>query len=127
MCNQFAGAMLLPETTLVQEIGNHRTKLSMTELGNIKKQYGISMQAIVMRARVCDIINENYTKQFFYMMKQMNWRIDEPVQYEGVEESNRFDQLLHRALAEKQITMNQAAALKNISLADFRKENVMLN
>jgi Zn-dependent peptidase ImmA (M78 family) len=100
--------------------------LSIQELGNIKKQYGIPMQAIVMRALVCNIINENYTKQFFNMLKQMGWRVDEPIAYEGVEGSNRFDQLLYRALAEEQISMSKAAALKNQKLAEFRQQTLLV-
>lgn len=96
LCHQFAGAMLLPEATIKAELGNHRNKLSTLELGNIKKQYGISMQAIVMRAKVCGIINDNYTKQFFFLIRQQNWKVDEPVEYQGIEESNRFEQLLFR-------------------------------
>ncbi len=34
------------------------TKISTFELANIKKQYGISMQAIVMRANECGIISD---------------------------------------------------------------------
>lgn len=123
LCHQFSGAMLLPEETIKTELGAHRNKLSTLELGNIKKQYGISMQAIVMRAKVCKIINENYTKQFFFFMKQMNWKVDEPVEYQGVEESNRFEQLLFRALIEDQISMSKAASLSNQSLAEFKKEH----
>lgn len=125
LCHQFAGAMLLPEKTLRAELGDHRNKLSINELGNIKKQYGISMQAIVMRAKDCGIINEHYTKQFFFLIKQMNWKVDEPVEYQGAEESNRFEQLLFRALIEDQISMSKAASLNNQSLADFRKEHQM--
>jgi Zn-dependent peptidase ImmA (M78 family)/transcriptional regulator with XRE-family HTH domain len=126
LCHQFAGAVLLPETTLKEELGSFRNRLYIPELGNIKKQYGISMQAIVMRARACGIINENYTKQFFFMMKQMNWKVDEPVDYQGVEMSNRFDQLIYRALAEEQISMSKAAALKNKKLAEFRNETLLI-
>ena len=121
LCHQFAGAMLLPEETINAELGAHRNKLSPLELGNIKKQYGISMQAIVMRAKDCKIINEHYTKQFFFLIKQLNWKVDEPVEYQGVEESNRFEQLLFRALIEEQISMSKAASLCNQSLAEFRK------
>lgn len=121
LCHEFAGAMLLPEEALKSELGEYRTKLSTLELGNIKKQYGISMQAIVMRARACGIINDHYTKQFFFFIKQMNWKVDEPVEYQGVEESNRFEQLLFRALIEEQISMSKAASLSNQSLAEFRK------
>jgi Zn-dependent peptidase ImmA (M78 family)/DNA-binding XRE family transcriptional regulator len=126
LCHQFAGAVLLPETTLKEELGSFRNRLYIPELGNIKKQYGISMQAIVMRARACGIINENYTRQFFFMMKQMNWKVDEPVDYQGVEQSNRFDQLIYRALAEEQISMSKAASLKNKKLAEFRNETLLI-
>lgn len=123
LCHQFAGAMLLPEEAIKAELGNHRTKLSTLELGNIKKQYGISMQAIVMRAKVCGIINDNYTKQFFFLIRQQNWKVDEPVEYQGIEESNRFEQLLFRALIEDQISMSKAASLSNQSLAEFKKQH----
>lgn len=123
LCHQFAGAMLLPEETIKAELGNHRTKLSTLELGNIKKQYGISMQAIVMRAKVCGIINDNYTKQFFFLIRQQNWKVDEPIEYQGIEESNRFEQLLFRALIEDQISMSKAASLSNQSLAEFKKQH----
>jgi Zn-dependent peptidase ImmA (M78 family) len=128
LCHQFAGAMLLPEETLKKEIGEFRNRVFIPELGNIKKQYGISLQAIVMRASVCGIINENYKKQFFFMMNQMNWKIDEPIQfdYDGVEQSNRVEQLLYRALAEEQISMSKAASLKNQKLADFRNETLIV-
>jgi len=122
LCHQFAGAVLLPEVTIKAELGNHRTRLSTLELGNIKKQYGISMQAIVMRAKVCGIINDNYTKHFFFLIRQQNWKVDEPVEYQGVEESNRFEQLLFRALIEEQISMSKAASLSNQSLAEFKKQ-----
>jgi Zn-dependent peptidase ImmA (M78 family)/DNA-binding XRE family transcriptional regulator len=125
LCHQFAGAMLFPDDAVVSELGKHRNQLSIQELGLIKRQYGISMQAIVMRARDCGVINEHYTKQFFFMIKQMNWRVDEPVDYEGQEQSNRFDQLLYRALAEEQITWSKAAALKNMKLSDFKSQTPM--
>ncbi|MEL7601220.1 MAG: XRE family transcriptional regulator [Proteiniphilum sp.] len=122
LCHQFSGAMLLPKETIMTELGEHRNKLSYLELASIKKQYGISMQAIVMRANECGIINDHYTNQFFQLMKQMNWRVDEPVDYIGAEESNRFEQLLFRALIEDQISMSKAASLTNRSLAEFKKE-----
>lgn len=126
LCYQFAGAMLLPEKTIKAELGDRRNKLSINELGNIKKQYGISMQAVVMRAKDCGIIDKHYAKQFFFIIKQMNWKIDEPFEYNGIEESNRFEQLLFRALVEEQISMSKAASLSNRTLADFRSECQMI-
>ena len=126
LCHQFAGSMLLPELTLKKELGEHRNKLSIIELGNIKQQYGISMQAAVMRARDCGIINDHYTKQFFFLFKQMNWKIDEPFEYQGLEKSNRFEQLLFRALVEEQITFSKAADLSNKPLDAFKMEHKLI-
>jgi predicted HTH domain antitoxin len=46
--------------------------------------------------------------------------VNEPVEYIGEEKSNRFEQLLFRALAEELISMSKAAALNNQSMAEFR-------
>lgn len=124
LCHQFAGAMLLPEKVIKEELGAFRHRLSVNELGNIKKQYGISMQAIVLRANVCGIVNTNFTKQFFTMMKDNGWKIDEPVDFEGHEESGRFEQLVYRALSEELISISKAAALKNMSLAAFKQQMI---
>lgn len=125
LCHQFASAVLLPESTIKAELGERRNKLSLKELGNIKRQYGISIQAIAMRAQACGIVTEGYMRQFWFMMNHNGWRTDEPPSYNytGQEGSCRFDQLLYRALVEEQISMSKAAALKDQPLAQFRKEN----
>ena len=79
-----------------------------------------------MRANACGIINDHYTKQFFFFIKQMNWKVEEPIEYEGAEESNRFEQLLYRALMEEQISMSKAASLSNQTLAEFRKQHKLM-
>lgn len=60
------------------------------------------------------------------MINQFDWKVDEPFDYNGVEESNRFEQLLFRALIEEQISMSKAAALNNQSIAEFRKQHQTL-
>lgn len=126
LCNKFAGAMLLPKTVIQKELGEKRSKLSVQELGNIKKQYGVSMQAIAFRAHDLGIITTSTIKQFFYTFKQLGWNRDEPIQYdyEGKEQSHRFEQLIFRALAEDLISVSKAASLKNKTVAEFRNEYV---
>lgn len=68
-----------------------------------------------MHVNVCGVINDNYTKQFFFLTSQQNMKVDEPVEYQGIEESNRFEQLLFRALIEEQISMSKAVSLSNQS------------
>jgi len=125
-CHAFAAAMLIPAETMKKELGGNRSKLSFQELSAIKQQYGISMQALVYRAKNLGLITENYLKQFYIVFTQLGYRSTEPVAYEGVEHSNRFSQLLFRALVEEFISISKAAALKNQKLAEFRKENMII-
>lgn len=119
-CNYFAGAMLMPEELFRKELGGTRKKILFNELAAIKKQYGMSYKAIIYRAKNLGIISDLYCRQFMFMMSNMGYRINEPVQYMGYEKSNRFSQLLSRAVAEEIISTSKAAALNNQKLADFR-------
>jgi Zn-dependent peptidase ImmA (M78 family) len=121
-CHQFAAALLLPEQAAKMELGITRSKLSIQELGTLKQKYGISIQAIVARAKDLNIISESYYKQFFFYINHMGWRTQEPYPYHGVEKSNRFNQLIHRAIAEEIISIEKAATLKNQSVNQFREE-----
>ncbi|MFL0684980.1 MAG: helix-turn-helix domain-containing protein [Algoriphagus aquaeductus] len=125
-CHAFATAMLIPAETLKNELGGKRSKLSFNELGAIKQQYGISMQALVFRAKNVGLISDNYFRHFYAVFNQLGYRKTEPVDFVGTEHSNRFSQLLFRALAEDFISMSKAAALKNQKLAEFRKENMVI-
>lgn len=125
-CHYFAAAMLLPSDTLEKEVGRSRTKLLLPELGAIKKQYGISMQAIAYRMKDLGIITPSYFKQFMFFINQSGFKIEEPFAYEGQEKSSRFSQLLFRALGEELISMSKAASLNNQKLAEFREKNLMI-
>jgi Zn-dependent peptidase ImmA (M78 family)/DNA-binding XRE family transcriptional regulator len=126
-CHYFAATMLLPSDTLEKEVGKSRTKLLLPELGAIKKQYGISMQAIAYRMKDLGIITPSYFKQFMFFINQSGFRIEEPFAYEGQEKSSRFSQLLFRALGEGLISMSKAASLNNQKLAGFREKNLMIH
>lgn len=126
-CHYFAGALLIPKSTAIKELGAKRTKLYINELAVLKRQYGISIQALVYRLKNLAIITESYAKSFIFYMIQMGWKIEEPVKYEGVEKSDRFIQLLFRALAEDLISISKAAALNNQKLADFKARTLVIS
>jgi Zn-dependent peptidase ImmA (M78 family)/DNA-binding XRE family transcriptional regulator len=127
LCHQFAGALLLPDETIYEELGRKRKRLSIQELGNVKKQYGISLQAIVMRASVCGIITDSFKRNFFNEFEQNNWQNNEPIFFEGNEESGRFEQLIYRALSEELISVSKAASFRNMSLISFKEELKQFN
>ena len=125
-CHQFAAAMLFPKDTAQKELGKARKKLFIQELGALKQQYGISIQALVYRSRDLGIITDTFLKQFMFLMVNNQWKVIEPIQYEGLEKSNRFKQLIFRALAEDLISISKAAVLSNQSLIDFRKQIMLV-
>ncbi|MCH8495404.1 MAG: XRE family transcriptional regulator [Balneolales bacterium] len=126
-CNYFAGAMLLPKHAIEVELGLKRKRISLQELVSIKKQYGISVQAIVYRLKDLRVITQTSYANFFRYMSANNMRKDESKlgKYGGEEEVLRFDHLLGQALIEERISVSKAAALKNLPLNLFRKEFIL--
>jgi len=124
-CHRFAGAMLLPKRLLSKELGKKRSKISLQELGLLKQKYGISIQAIIYRCKDLGIISANYMANLFFLIRQLNWKVQEPYEFAGKETSSRFDQLLFRALSEEIISMSKAASLKNQKLAEFRTKSLI--
>lgn len=121
-CHFFAGAMLIPKNSLLKELGNSRSRISLNELIYLKEQFGASIQSIIIRAKNLDIITENYYRSFMAFFSMRGFKKNEPGEYKGYEKSNRFKQLLHRAVAEEIISTSKAAALDNKKLSEFRDE-----
>ncbi len=125
LCFQFAGAMLIPEPTFKSEIGAIRSHFSIPELISVKKTYGISIQAIMARAKDLGVINEFKFLQFRKWISRN--RAEKGLgEYPGIEKAYRFKQLIYRAAAEEVISLSKAANLSNQKLAEFRKEFVAL-
>ena len=123
-CHAFAGAMLIPKSQLLKELGNVRSKISMNELIYLKEQFGASIQAIMIRAKNLEIITESHYKSFITLFSMRGYKKKEPGEYKGQERSNRFKQLIHKAVAEEIISTSKAAALNNKKLSEFREELV---
>jgi Zn-dependent peptidase ImmA (M78 family) len=127
-CHQFAASLLFSKASAYKELGVKRSRLMIEELGELKKEYGISIQALVMRARDLNIITSNYCKNFFFMFNQFpEWKIKEPIEYTGTEKATRFNQLIFRAIAEELISINKAAVLKNQTVAEFREKSLVIS
>lgn len=128
LCHRFAGAMLMPKETFIQETGFSRNHFSLQELVALKETYGISIQAIMARAKDLGIISEERFISFRIWLNQDENRRKEIGygEYIGREQSVRFKQLLYRATSEELISMSKAANLANQKLAVFRDEFVQI-
>lgn len=120
LCFRFAGAMLMPEETFKMEMGSNRERISISELVSIKETYGISIQAIMARAKDLGVTSlRTYIR--FHKWIARNRKEEGLGQYTGKEHSDRFNQLLYRAASEEIISMSKAANLANQKLGVFRK------
>jgi len=121
-CNHFAGAFLLPKTSLYQHLGENRQALEPQELYMLKHEFGISMMAILMRAGQCGVISANLKTQYYMKFNKLRWRTKEPGDPYPKEDTYLFKQLAYRALGEDYIGESKAAELMSVSLASFHKE-----
>lgn len=121
LCHYFASCFLLPRQKLVELIGGKkRTYIKIDELIRIKEYYGISLRALVYRLKQIGIISENYHKRWSIWLNKTYGTKKEPGKFIGKEKSNRFLQLLDRALSEELITASKAASLSNLSIQDIK-------
>lgn len=123
--NHFAGAFLLPEEAIKDELGERRNFIEMNEFFLIKHEYGASMQVAMMRAKQVGIITNKQSGIFWTMFKKNGWLVKEPGKQYPAEESHVFEQLVFHALAEEFIGEAKAAELMDMNIHDFYKLRMM--
>jgi transcriptional regulator with XRE-family HTH domain len=121
--DRFAGAFLVPADHLKNEIGARRTSLGYNELVQLKRLYGVSMWALLMRLGDVGIISEAALKNL-YRTPARAWLKSEPEPLEEdgdiaqLEQPRRFEGYVYRALAEGLIPTVKAATLLKKSIRD---------
>ncbi len=122
ICHSFANEFLLPSEVFKAIMGDRRHDISLNELRTIQRDYGISVDAQMMKARSLDIISEN---RFASFHKKKNFSASFKVNVESSvfppENCGRFEALVYMALAKELISMSKAAALLSQSLEEVRK------
>lgn len=120
---RFAGAFLMPAETLQAKIGIRRKSVSWDELFDLKRIFGVSVQALVYRCREIDIFSNALFRQFFEEFTRLGWRrppFSEPNAME-CEKPRRFQRLCFRALSEGAISEAKAAELLGISARELNR------
>ncbi|WNJ21303.1 XRE family transcriptional regulator [Pontibacter sp. G13] len=127
-CNRFAGEMLFPKPDVIREFGGIRREINLQELIAIQKKYGLSIQAIVYRLVDCGVFNQRQHAQFYKMLKahpDLQELVDAS-RFETPERSDRFEQLVYRALAQEDISISKAASLLDQSIS-LVKETALIH
>jgi Zn-dependent peptidase ImmA (M78 family) len=124
-CDMFAGAVLLVDEVLFEELGKNRTVITLAELKRIKELFGISIQAIIMRARNSGFIDyktcENWWNSYNEWYSNLS-NSEEFGNYKGIEKAQRFNKLLYRGVAERRLSISKAAELSGRKVDVMSKE-----
>jgi Zn-dependent peptidase ImmA (M78 family)/DNA-binding XRE family transcriptional regulator len=119
-CQRFASALLMPRDALLLEIGQRRHAFGYTEIIEIKRMFGVSAAALIVRLRDLGVITEG-TLQTVFRGIGRTWRKAEPAPLPEDEEPRRFQRLVLRALAEDIISLPKAAELLRKSTSEVSR------
>lgn len=126
LCNQFANELLISETVFINLIGNNRKDIALKELIDIQCQFGISIDALMYKAKEMNIIIESRFKTYFIKKNRVADFKKIVEQSRFLEEcSSRFERLVYRALASDIISFSKASALIKAPIHQL-KENLNL-
>lgn len=122
-CNLFANEMLISKDVFISKIGKNRHDISLQELQGIQIQFGISIDALMYKAKYLNIISENRYKTYCINKNakpEFKQKIEQSRYQE--EQSNRFTRLVYRALASDLISISKASALLNTPVNNVREQ-----
>ena len=109
---RFAGAFLIPKQTAIRELGPKRRMLDFRELYVLKHKYGMSMGALIYRAKNLNIISEAAADRHWVEMRSRKWHLEEPGKQVEPEVPTHLELLLLRALTEHKISQSRFDELK---------------
>jgi len=121
ICNVFAREILLPVSVLKAKLGNSRHDISVSELTDIQRQVGISIDDIMIALRSCNVIS--YSLYSRYQTKKNDLPdFKELVEKSRIitERSGSFARMVYRALADESITFSKAAILLDTSIESVK-------
>ena len=124
IANRFAGAFLVPKDIAYHELGRKRSSISLHELGNLKKRYGLSIAGWIFRAKNLGIISEDYATQLWQDLNRLGWKQSEPSDYAYTadETPTILEQMCYRAISEGLISPERVLQV----LPDFRFEETLM-
>lgn len=101
--HQFAGAFLYPANDAEQEI---TPALSLSEFARIKAHHGISIQAIIRRARDLELITSDRYTSLMMQISHRGWRLKEPVPV-GLESTKLIEMIQEHELEKTVVPLHQ--------------------
>lgn len=118
-CDQFAGAMLLPQEVLFSYVNS--ISITLEELKRIKSKYGISVLAILVRMVNVRLISWEKYREWRDMYNSWTQKESE---YNGKENIGRFNYLLAKGLREGLLSKDLASELSGIPISKLSSNSI---
>jgi Zn-dependent peptidase ImmA (M78 family) len=121
LCHLFASEMLLPSNQFIKLLGASRKDISLQELIDLQMQYGISIDALMYKAKELNIISEQRYKT--YVIKKNTtpkFKDDANLSRFPIETSYRFRRLIYRSIASEIISLSKASVLLNAPIQELK-------
>ncbi|QNJ91444.1 ImmA/IrrE family metallo-endopeptidase [Mycolicibacterium fluoranthenivorans] len=83
--HRFAGAFLAPGDELLDDLREEGNRVTLRALSALKRQWGISIKALVMRFRGMGVIDEDHARSLYKQISARGWNKSEPVEVGGEE------------------------------------------
>lgn len=105
--NAFAAEFLMPAEVIRSELRS----LSLGRLYDLKREWGVSMQAIIERAYGLRVLTATQRTSFYKRFSSMGWRMREPISEELPQEHARLARRIGDVLSEKGLTAGEIARI----------------
>ncbi|GAH64655.1 unnamed protein product, partial [marine sediment metagenome] len=121
---RFASAFLVPAERLKKEVGAKRSYVHISELLILKRQFGISLQALLRRMLDLGIISDSYYRRWCVYISKQGWKKQEPDELER-ETPQWLKRNLSRLVGEGAITQEEAERMLGASI-DVKQPHVIV-
>ncbi len=123
LCNAFACEMLIPQSIIETTFSRNRKGVSLSELCPLQQNYGVSIDAIILKAHQLDVMSENRYRGYFIRKNQSeSFRKYAEESRFNEKSTDRFEAMVYSAIAQDLITESKAASLLNVSIDDVRNK-----
>ena len=125
--HRFAGAFLIPREHLEEEAGRNRHGMTWIEIMRLKRTYGVSAAAMLVRLGQVGILSKSAVEYAFKTYAR-SWRREEPEPigpgegFAAFEKPQRFERLVWRALGEEMISPVRAAQMLGLPLSVVERD-----
>ena len=124
LCNVFANEVLIPSDVFMAMVGSSRRDISLPELRAIQMGFGVSVDALMVKANQLNIISASRLLGYYKKKNKVpNFKTEVQLsRYCNDEQSTRFNRLVFMALANELISFSKAASLLGKSIDEVRNE-----